>query len=79
MTLITLFADDFRIIFFTADDDISFTILNLICMIFFFVEIVVLSFVKVLLIVIEGKLLSKVLLLARSHLHPYHVLGSCMD
>ncbi len=47
VTLITLFADDFRIIFFTPEDDLSFTILNLICMIFFFIEITVLSFVKV--------------------------------
>ncbi len=64
MTLITLFADDFRIIFFTAEDDLSFTILNLICMIFFFLEIVVLSFVKVSVFTYAGKLLLELLLLA---------------
>jgi hypothetical protein len=64
VTLITLFADDFRIIFFTAEDDLSFTILNLICMIFFFLEIVVLSFVKVSVFTYAGKLLLELLLLA---------------
>jgi hypothetical protein len=64
VTLITLFADDFRIIFFTAEDDLSFTILNLICMVFFFIEIAVLSFVKVFLFAIAGKLLLELLLLA---------------
>lgn len=47
VTLITLFADDFRIIFFTAKEDLAFTIVNLICMAIFFAEIIVLSIVKV--------------------------------
>jgi len=64
VTLITLFADDFRVIFFTADDDFSFTVLNLICMIIFFVEIFVLSFVKVNNYLIVGKLLPRFLFLA---------------
>jgi hypothetical protein len=64
VTLITLFADDFRVIFFTANEDFSFTILNLICMIIFFIEIIVLSFVKVNNYLIVGKLFSRFLFLA---------------
>jgi hypothetical protein len=62
--VITLFADDFRIIFFTSNEDFGFSILNLVCMGFFFMEVAVLSFVKVFLSIISGKLFFGILFLA---------------
>ena len=47
ITLITLFLDDIRVIFFTVDDDVAFSIITVCCMFFFFIEMLAFSFCKV--------------------------------
>lgn len=46
ITLITLFSDDFRLVFFTQDSDDEFSIVTIICMCIFGLEMIALSFIK---------------------------------
>ena len=46
VTLVTLFADDLRVIFFPPESDTSFSILTIVCMSIYTIEMVALCFVR---------------------------------
>lgn len=46
MTIVTLFADDIRQIFFEKEADLTFSVITIVCMAIFTVEMILLSFLK---------------------------------